>query len=262
MHLPSRSARCGFPIARDDRSAGHLLPSEESASFLLWAWPQVLGWPCTLNWLFSPVVGNSTYPGDLWGIDSRGDLLIVETKLDRAGRPQDPLVDFVGYGSSKRTRELWTSVSLQARWHRLVEKEETFIREHSSRVDALARLCGTYPGVLPYSQHRDTVWRWQGLFRRRILPRFESGQYRRAIERGLRSRSEHDRPPTFIGVIATVVQTPPRLSRRGELSFRSLASKVGRSRVLLRALKVEPDHSNSIHLRSWTMPNVNGRGDR
>jgi hypothetical protein len=34
-------------------------------------------------------------PGDLWGIDSEGDLIIVETKLGK--KRQDPFCDFVGF---------------------------------------------------------------------------------------------------------------------------------------------------------------------
>src|SRR3990167_6071043 len=96
MHLPPRSVRCDAPpIARVGRRAGDILPSEESASFLLWAWPDLLGWPRQINWLFSPVVGKHKYPGDLWGLDSQGGLLIVETKFDRTRARQDPFADFI-----------------------------------------------------------------------------------------------------------------------------------------------------------------------
>jgi hypothetical protein len=79
------------------------LKSEEIGTFWLWAWPDLLGWPFQITWLFSPVTGKSKWPGDLWGLDDRGNLLIVETKLARNDRgPQDPFKDFIGFEESPR----------------------------------------------------------------------------------------------------------------------------------------------------------------
>lgn len=257
MKLPSRSARCATPIVREDRRGGELLPSEESASFLLWAWPRLLGWPRRVNWVFSPVVGNKSYPGDLWGVDSRGDLLIVEAKLARAGRPQDPLADFVPYCSSPVASRLWTAASLRTRWRSLLHHEERFVRERASSLQPETALTGTYPGVLPYSRHRDATWRWQALFRQRIAPSFESGAYRRAVERSLRNRGRrNDPPPIFVGVIATVVRTEPSLSSRGNVAYHKLLLDVGRRRVCLRALRAEPHRPDSIRIRCWTFGHV------
>lgn len=253
-YLPRRSARCAMPIARLNRLGGHLLPSEESASLLLWAWPRLIGWPRSINWIFSPVVGNKTYPGDLWGVDSRGELLIVETKLDRAQRPQNPLADFVAYSSWAAAPKLWHVDSLYRRWRSLVEDEEAFVCSCADRLRPEAPLSGTFRGVLPYSRHRDALWRWQGLFRERIAPRFVNGAYRCAVERSFRSRRNHGNPPPiFVGLMATVALNDPRLSKSGTAALRTLVHRVGRSRVLLRAMRVEPDASLGIRIRSWTM---------
>lgn len=252
-----RSAKCGLPIARPNRLGGHLLPGEESASLLLWVWLRLIGWPRRINWIFSPVVGNRKFPGDLWGVDSRGELLIVETKLDRAQRPQNPLADFVPYSSSPTASNLWHADSPYRRWRSLVLQEESFVRRYAGRLRPEAPLTGTFPGVLPYSRHRDAIWRWQVLFREQIVPRFEDGSYRRAVERSLRSRRERgDPPPIFVGVIATVTPNVPRLSKRGKATLCRLTRHVGHQRVLLRAMRVEPDGSLRIRIRSWTMRNA------
>jgi len=257
MVLPARSARCVPPIPRPDRMGGHLLPGEESASLLLWAWPRLIGWPRRINWIFSPVVGNIRYPGDLWGIDSRGELLIVETKLDRAGRPQNPLEDFVPYCASCTASKLCCADSLERRWRELMRREDMFLESYGTRLlTGKARLTGTFPGVLPYSRHRDAVWRWRTLFRERIVPLFRAGTYRRAVERSLRARRKHGDPsPLFVGVIATVLPKSPGLSKRGQIAFLNLVRCAGRQRVLLRAMRVESTGSGYIRIRCWTMKN-------
>jgi hypothetical protein len=52
---------------------------EEEGTLMLWAWPELLGWKKDIEWLFSPVIGQ-TWPGDLWGVDESGALILVETK--------------------------------------------------------------------------------------------------------------------------------------------------------------------------------------
>lgn len=60
--LSRRSARCAKPIPKKDVIGGDLIPNEESASLWMWAWPRLLGWTKTINWLFSPVTGKARYP--------------------------------------------------------------------------------------------------------------------------------------------------------------------------------------------------------
>jgi hypothetical protein len=64
---------------------------EEEAIVWLWAKPSLLPWPRPVEWLFSPITGNKEWPGDLWGVDEDGELLIIENKiLKRSGHHYDP----------------------------------------------------------------------------------------------------------------------------------------------------------------------------
>lgn len=253
--LPTHSVICEAPIRRDDRHRGDLLPSEESASFLLWAWPGLLGWPRTVNWLFSPVVGNTTYPGDLWGLDSRGDLLIVETKLARTGTRQDPFVDFVTYCRDPLSATRWDAQTLRDRWNKWFSCEEGFLRTQGPTLRPDRPLTGTHPGVLPYSSHRDATWRWQTLYRDRIAPRFRDGRYRRAVARSLRVRESRRNPsPTFVGVIATVRPQHPLLSAKGMAALRDLRQRVGPDHVCLRTLQVTQHGVDRIRVECRTGP--------
>lgn len=256
IQLPNRSAKCDAPIPRNDRIAGDLLPSEESASFLLWAWPRLLGWPRPVNWLFSPVVGNKVYPGDLWGIDSHGDLLIVETKLDRTRRLQDPFANFVPYCAGPAWG-VWQADSLRARWLDLSDKEAVFINEHAGRLEPDSPLIGTYRGVLPYSVHRITVWRWQSVFLKQVVPKFHDGSYRKEVERSLKKREDKKNPPpVFFGLIATTGSSDPRLSISGRAALVSLYRILGGKRICLRAMRVERDGFHRVRIKCWTLPSV------
>jgi hypothetical protein len=242
------------PIGRHDRTGGDVLPAEESATLLLWACPRLIGWSRTINWIFSPVVGNRRYPGDLWGLDSRGQLLVVETKLDRSGRAQNPLEDFVPYATSPSSVQLWDADCLRRRWRAYLNNERLFMRRYSTSLPRDNPFSGTFPGVLPYSRHRDTIRRWQVLYQDRILPRFQSGRYERAVERSLRIRQdEANPPPIFGGVIAAIGSRIPRLSMRGEADLQTLERLVGHNRVFLQALQVATDGSAGITVRSWSM---------
>jgi hypothetical protein len=75
--LPARFAMCPAPIPDSRRRVGHLLPSEESASFLLWAWPRLLGWSRAVNWLFSQLSGTRLILATC-GCRCQADLLMVE----------------------------------------------------------------------------------------------------------------------------------------------------------------------------------------
>jgi hypothetical protein len=247
-HAPTRSARCGLPAARADRAGGDLLPSEESASLLLWAFPRLLGWHRTVNWLFSPVNSRRRYPGDLWGVDSHGDLLIVETKLTRTGRSQDPFADFVGYGRT----DLWTDGHLGETWGRLLDQEREFQRRYPRQFKT--PLTATFPGVLPYSRQRDAVGRWQALYREQIVPRLLDNRHQRAVERSLRARKRRGNPPPiFAGLLATVREDQPALSAAGRTAMRKLTVSVGADRVHLQGMKVKRQAEDQLRVQSWTM---------
>jgi len=250
LHLPQRFAYCLPPIPRPGPKAGDLIPSEESASLWLWGWPCLLEWPGRINWLFSPVVGNKTYPGDLWGVDSRGDLLIVETKIIRASTTADPFEDFVLY-AREGPRQLLAAERLYQRWAELLRSERLFIREHLSMWKPDGRPRGTFPGVVPYSSHRETAWRWQDLYRSRIAEPLASIAYERAVRRSLRSREAQGNPaPVFIGLVATIRAGDPHLSSRGRRAVAALQEQVGRHNLVFRAIRATRGPKR-LRIRSW-----------
>src|SRR5947209_2049040 len=79
-------------LDRRDPDMG-LVGWEEPGTFWLWAWPELLDWATEITWLFSPVTGKYPWPGDLWGVDASGQLILVETK--KTGGPRDHFEDFV-----------------------------------------------------------------------------------------------------------------------------------------------------------------------
>jgi hypothetical protein len=209
-----------------------------------------------VNWLFSPVVGNKVYPGDLRGIDSHGGLLIVETKLDRTRRLQDPFANFVPYCAGPALG-VWQADSLRARWLDLSDKEDVFINEHAGRLNPDSLLIGTYRGVLPYSVHRITVWRWQSVFLKQVVPKFHDGSYRKEVERSLQKREDKKNPPpVFFGLIATTGSSDPRLSISGRAALVSLYRLLGGKRICLRAMRVERDGFHRVRIKCWTLPSV------
>ncbi len=230
-----------------------LLPYEESASVLLWAFPSLLGWPREIHWLFSPVVGNSKYPGDLWGLDTSGNLLVVETKLDKPGRSTNPFEDFVRFVAGGMVSQHCPAEVLERRWRKLLKRELEFLGTASPFFSASCPTSGTYPGVVPYSRHRKAIWYWQDLYRQHIAPQLESGTHERAVARALRCRrAVADPDPVLIGLVAVTRNESPALSRAGADGARKLRAAVGSDRVHLRA--VCPKHSGSeVAVRSWSL---------
>ena len=109
-----------------------IVTSEETGTLWLWAYPKLLGWPAPITWLFSPVTGRYPWPGDLWGVDSQGELLIVESKAARGRGGQDPFRDFIGYEARKPTNNgesAFVACAPRRRWLSLLRKEKEFIRD-------------------------------------------------------------------------------------------------------------------------------------
>src|SRR5437667_3602519 len=68
------------PLRPDGHQDTEKLMHEEEAAVWLWhlaaAWPSqpaLPGWPCPIEWIFTLVNGNYPWPGDLWGVDERGE---------------------------------------------------------------------------------------------------------------------------------------------------------------------------------------------
>jgi hypothetical protein len=128
---------------------------EECATLWLWAWPELLGWQRRIGWIFSPVVGKRPYPGDLWGIDEDGSIILVETKM---GHRQDPFEDFVGYETEPGYGKLCQVEALSKRWSDLLKNERRFIEYLLPQLST--DISGTAEkGVVPYSYKRFAVRR-------------------------------------------------------------------------------------------------------
>lgn len=249
---PLFKTTCPFPENATDEPMVRVV-GEAAACLWLWAWPGLLGWPATIAWLFSPVVGNRRWPGDLWGVDARGELVILEAKTCTRHRPCDPFEDFVGAG---RGVVEGTSVSARAdllreRWSKLFECERKFIRQHAATLRAGASLRGCYPGVVPYSRHRAQVQRWRHVYLDRIRPWLDDEDYSRRVRQYLRKREEKDNPiPHLVGLGAIVEGAPLILSTKGLQHYQELVAMAGTAQVHLIEVEARRVGSRSVSLVS------------
>jgi hypothetical protein len=95
--LTTRHVSFSYPISLMRGACGALVPSAESVALWLRAWPGLLGWRPSINWLWPRVVDwRRRTRSRLWGIDSIGSLVIVEIRIDR-GKAWDPFENFVRY---------------------------------------------------------------------------------------------------------------------------------------------------------------------
>ena len=191
-----------------------------------WVWPELLGHDRAIAWLFSPVTGNTTWPGDLWGVDEAGQLIVVEAKTCKPGTKVDPFVDFVEAGASVAdgTSSVTSAAALRKRWHRLLDLERTFIRQHSAALQAGARLTGCYPGVVPYSFHRASVQRWRHLYLEHLAYKLSGSDYEARVEEHLRTREREGNGKAVIVALLSVLEGgAPLLSRSGKRHLRTLS---------------------------------------
>jgi hypothetical protein len=196
----------------------------------------VLGWDREIKWLFSPVVGKERFPGDIWGIDSNGNLILVETKLAKAHRPgQNPFVDFIHF-ETRRAKRLSTELIL-GRWEDLFKDEIKFIERHRKDVEEAQRKEGTFPGVVPYSRHRRAVWEWRHVYLGVLAPQFHDGErYADKVRRYLAKRSNNS-PIHYFGIVAVVFGSTPRLSPTGQAEYDALCRMAGTARTHFRGLQ-------------------------
>ena len=248
--LPRVSVTCRPAAPLSSPRGGDLLPSEESASLWLWGWPTLLGWRRPVAWLFSPVARNKDHPGDLWGLDDEGRLLIVETKADWGRKREDPLKDFVPYVEDPSARKFQTVAALEKRWSDLFEKELSFWEKDLRHFCDSEPLTGEYPGVVPYSRHRKALWQWRHVYEERIVPGFLSGEYEKAVRQALERRSAEENPPHFFGVIASGLRDP-QLSAAGKQSLEKLAVSTG-GRVFVRAIRASRV-DDQVQLCAWSI---------
>lgn len=199
---------------------------EEYATLWLWAWPQLLGWKARINWLFSPVTGNRQYPGDLWGIDADGVLIVLETKRRASSRSSNPFEDFFPWAERISQGEP-SDAALRTRFERLYEQELEFKRESATFFSSQSLPGGCFPGVLPYSRHRQVIWEWRELYASRIASHVPSDSYQRAVERSFWIRARQANPRTAVfGVMVTADLAAP-WSQAAERDRIILAKRLG-----------------------------------
>ena len=93
--LPTRHVSFSYPIPLMRGACGDLVPSAESVALWLRVWPDLLGWPLRINWLWPRVMDwRRKSRARLWGFDSIASPFIVEIRIDRGDAP-DPFEGFV-----------------------------------------------------------------------------------------------------------------------------------------------------------------------
>lgn len=110
--LPKRYVYCATILL-----AGDFIPSGESAARLLWMCPRLLGWKRRIYWLLLRVVDaprKSRWM--LWGIDSAGQIIIVEAKMDRSEAVDDPFKSLLRDVKTGSELQAWATKVLRHRW--------------------------------------------------------------------------------------------------------------------------------------------------
>ena len=112
--LPSRYVFCALRIATRIRAFGDLIPSCQAAVFWLCVWPELLGWKRRVYWLR---VSDSARKSSqcLWGIDSAGNLLIVEIRNNRGETLRDPFKSLTCHLKAHGERT-WSTKELRTIW--------------------------------------------------------------------------------------------------------------------------------------------------
>jgi hypothetical protein len=245
-----------MPPAKEIREKlGKAFLREEEASLFLWAWRELLGWEQDFEWIFSPVVGQ-TWPGDVWGIDERGALLVVETK--KASRAEDPLRDFVGYMDKKPVRGTNPARSTElilARWEDSLKMEMRFIERFRDHLSHESEWGGPHAGVVPYSRKRFAVQKWPEVYLERIVPRITSADYKDRVRRWLDKRGQGEGKVHFCGLFSATGNELPRLSAEGRRNSEQLRLEIGGDQVHWRAIGAYPQPNGILRLVGW-MPQL------
>lgn len=216
---------------------------EEESIVWLWAFPDLFHWQNSAEWLFSPVVGNKQWPGDLWGLDNKGNLLIIEAKNCRTQLKSDPFEDFENFLKSHDSyMEEFTSENLRQKWEDLLKKELSF----SNCYDKRPR--GKTEGILPRSNHRNHIRRWKDIAKI-IDERIRSDFYKCTVERLLKKRKNRDNPvPHFFGLLVRDKRMCFGLNEKGQQTKQKLCNRVKKTNVHLYEAYAERKEKNNLVL--------------
>jgi hypothetical protein len=224
---------CKPPVDVGDKSE---IGYEEAATVWLWAWPELLGWSSDITWLFSPVTGKAKWPGDAWGLDKIGNLLIVEAKIAKAGKASDPFEDFVDFTPG-------TVEELHQRWSRGYLAERKFISEHLDPLRAGTLAVRRYPGCVPNSRQRREVRRWPAFYIEHIAPTIESPEYQESVAAAIEAYKRR-RAVEYIGLFMLQPGGRARLSGKGKMHYEQLTSQVGAQKLHMFALEARQRESS------------------
>jgi hypothetical protein len=216
---------------------------EEESIVWLWAFPDLLHWKYSVEWLFSPVVGNKRWPGDLWGLDNEGNLLIIEAKNCRIQSRSDPFGDFVDLLMSHDSYvEEFTSDNLRHKWESLLKKELSFPNGYDQRPK------GKTEGILPRSNHRKHIRRWKDIAKR-IDERIRGDSYEPTVECMLEKRKNRNNPvPHFFGLLVRDESMCFGLNEKGLQAKQELCNIVKETNVHLYEAYAERKEENSLVL--------------
>ena len=234
--MPTKTIDLSIMYQGQDKALLDVKHEEESLCWL-WAFPHLVPWPYPVIWLYTAVTGNKKWPGDLWGVDSQGDLLVVECK--QCKRPDDPFVDFKNYHHSGRP-ELSAS-----HWQ---EKFQKHLKAELAFPDCLQeRPKNKTDGILPRSNQRIHLRRWQTLGGK-IDKRIRSPHFCGEASNYLRRREERNDPTPFYLALMVISKTKsPVLTEGAKKSGLALKQMVG------------DDHVRVITAKGVLLPNAQVR---
>ena len=212
---------------------------EEDAICWFWAYPRLFPWSAPIHWLYTPVVGNSRWPGDLWGVDERGELLILECKQCR--RRDDPFHDFVAYHRSGR--EELTADHWLAKWRRHLRAELTF---PSSTIERPPQKTA---GMLPRSNRRSHIRRWP-ILAGLIDAHISSGIYFDSVQLALDKRKERSNPTPHYCALMVVSNDSPLLTPEAIGSGHRLVELVGAGQVHVASAQARVENPGRVRLSS------------
>lgn len=201
---------------------------EEESIVWLWTFPDLFPWKYCVEWLFSPVVGNKRWPGDLWGLDIRGNLLIIEAKNCKTQSNSNPFEDFANLLKPRDSCVgEFTSENLRQKWENLLKKELRFPNGYDERPK------GKTEGILPRSNHRKHIRRWKDIATG-IDERIRSDSYKFAVDRMLKKRKNRNNPvPHFFGLLVRGKSMNFGLNEEGQEAEEKLCNRVKKSHVHL-----------------------------
>jgi len=180
---------------------------EHAGTTWLWAFPELLLWPDAngqVTWLFSPTNDDKRWCGDLWGLDDRGNLLLVELKRSNGHRAGDPFRDFVRFRA--KTARQFQARALADHWFDLYLKE---LEHLPGGCDSPKRA----PGILNYSSKRAELCRWPHLYNR-ISAAIREDAYCNRVRQALITRERRNNPaPHFVAFAVAAREEPPYFGR-------------------------------------------------